>query len=194
MIGTKRLRSLRQQVEITLRENIPGDYIETGVWRGGACIFMRAILKAHGVIERKVLCADSFSGLPKGQHHNDRRDRLYKFAELAISEEQVRRHFDVYGLLDDQVVFLAGWFRDTLPRLSDERFAIIRLDGDMYESTHEALTHLYNRLSPEGFAVVDDYGSISACRRAVHDYLDENSLKPEIIPVDNTCVWWRKSL
>jgi O-methyltransferase len=194
MIGSARLRNLRELVETTLRENILGDYIETGVWRGGACIYIRALLKAHGVADRKVYCADSFEGLPKGQHYHDRRDRLYKFSELAISEEQVRKNFDVYGLLDSQVVFLKGWFRDTLPRLTDQRFSVIRLDGDMYESTHDALTHLYPRLSPGGFAIIDDYGPISACRRAVHDYLDSHSMKPEIAWVDASCVWWRKPL
>ena len=196
MIGPGRLRNLRQLVETTLRENVPGDYIETGIWRGGACILMRAVLAAHGVANRKVFCADSFSGLPapNARFRHDRRDRLHKFSELAISEEQVRRNFESYGLLDDQVVFLKGWFRDTLPALTDERFAVIRLDGDMYESTTDALTHLYPRLTPGGFAIIDDYGGITACRKAVHDYLDANALKPEIVAVDQSCVWWRKPL
>jgi len=192
MLRSARLRNLRQLVEATLHEGVPGDYIETGVWRGGACIFIRAILKAYGITDRKVYCADSFEGLPKGRHPLDKRDRLHKFSELAISEEQVRKNFEVYGLLDEQVVFLKGWFRDTLPSLTDERFAVIRLDGDMYESTHDALTHLYPRLSPGGFAIILDYGVIKACSRAVHDYLDAHSLKPDIVPVDRSCVWWRK--
>jgi O-methyltransferase len=195
MLGSARLRSLRHLVETTLQENIPGDYIETGIWRGGACILMRAILQAHGVKDRKVYCADSFDGLPKprADYRHDRRDRLHRFSELAVSEEQVRRNFESYDLLDDQVVFLAGWFRDTLPTLTNERFALIRLDGDMYESTADALTHLYPRLSPGGFAIIDDYGGIAACKKAVHDYLDTNALKPEIVAVDQSCIWWRKS-
>jgi O-methyltransferase len=192
MLRNSRLRNLRDAVEATLRENIPGDYIETGVWRGGACIYMRAILKAHAVKNRKVYCADSFEGLPKGTHRNDSGDRLYKFSELAISEEQVRQNFAVYGLLDEQVVFLRGWFRDTLPKLDDERFAVIRLDGDMYESTHDALENLYPRLSPGGFVIIDDYPGIGGCRRAVHDYLDAHSLKPDMKLVDAGCAWWRK--
>jgi macrocin-O-methyltransferase TylF-like protien len=195
MIGPARLRSLRELVERTIRENVPGHYIETGIWRGGACILMRAILKAHGVTDRKVFCADSFGGLPKPSVNipQDRRDRLYKFSELAVSEDQVRRHFELYDLLDDQVVFLTGWFRDTLPLLTDERFAVIRLDGDMYESTMDSLTHLYPRLSPGGFAIIDDYGGITACRKAVHDYLDRNSVTADIVPVDQSCVWSRKA-
>lgn len=194
MIGPARLRNLRHLVETSLRDRIPGHFIETGVWRGGACILMRAILKAQGVTDRKVYCADSFAGLPKpdGRYRQDRRDRLYKFSELAISVDEVRKNFDVYGLLDEQVVFLVGWFRDTLPKLTNEQFAVIRLDGDMYESTMDALTHLYPCLSPSGFAIIDDYGPLKGCRTAVHDYLNAHKLSPEIVPVDNSCVWWRK--
>jgi O-methyltransferase len=195
MIGDARLRNLRELVERTLRENVAGDYIETGVWRGGACIYVRAILKARGVTDRKVYLADSFCGLPKpsGRFRQDRRDRLFKFSELAISKREVSENFEAYGLLDEQVVFLEGWFRDTLPTLATERFALIRLDGDMYESTMDALTHLYPRLSPGGFAIIDDYGALKNCRRAVHDYLDAHSLTTEIVPVDHSAVWWRKT-
>jgi hypothetical protein len=96
-------------------------------------------------------------------------------------------------LLDNQVVFLKGWFRDTLPKLTDERFAIVRLDGDMYESTTDALTNLYPRLSPGGFAIIDDY-SLQMCRRAVHDYLDAHSLKPDLMEIDAGSVYWRKAV
>ncbi|HUZ12466.1 MAG TPA: TylF/MycF/NovP-related O-methyltransferase [Caulobacteraceae bacterium] len=195
MIGRARLDHLRRLVEIALSEGIGGDFIETGVWRGGACILMRAVLAAHGAVDRRVFVADSFEGLPRPDaraYPADRGDRLFSFRELAVSQAQVRRNFAAYGLLDDQVVFLEGLFKDTLPRLTDERFALIRLDGDMYESTMDALTGLYDRLSSGGFVVIDDYGVIGACRRAVHDFLDARALSPSIEAIDETGVWWRK--
>jgi O-methyltransferase len=195
MIGRARLANLRRLVEATLRDAIAGDYIETGVWRGGACILIRAVLAAHGATDRRVFVADSFEGLPRPdpeKHPADRGDKLFSFRELAISEDEVRRNFAAYGLLDAQVVFLKGFFRDTLPRLTDERFALIRLDGDMYESTCDALTNLYDRVSPGGYVIVDDYGSLGHCRKAVHDFLDARRLSPKIEPVDEGCVWWRK--
>jgi len=195
MIGPARMRHLRALVEGTLAEGVPGHYIETGVWRGGACIFMRAILAAHQVTDRKVFVADSFAGLPRpdlGRYPADRGSALHGFSELAVPEEQVRRNFAAYGLLDAQVVFLKGLFKDTLPRLGDERFALIRLDGDMYESTMDALVHLYDRLSPGGYVVVDDYGALAGCRRAVHDFLGRRGLTPAIEPIDAAGVWWRK--
>lgn len=195
MIGPARLRSLREQVETTLREGVPGDYIETGVWRGGACIVMRAALAAHGIRDRRVFCADSFRGLPRpdpDRYPRDRGDRLFAFAELAVSQEEVRRNFAIYGLLDEQVVFVPGPFRDTLAQVPSRRFALIRLDGDMYESTFVALRSLYDRLAPDGFVIVDDYGVLGGCRRAVHDFLDERRLTPRLTSVDGTCVWWRR--
>jgi hypothetical protein len=196
MLGPRRMRNVRDLVERTIVENIPGDYIETGVWRGGACIMMRGVLAAYGVRDRRVYCADSFEGLPRPNSEKypaDRKDRLFKFQELAIAEAAVRRNFEAYGLLDDQVVFLKGLFKDTLPALSSNTFALARLDGDMYESTMDAMTNLYDRVSPSGYIIVDDYGVIAACRRAVHDFLDSRGLRADIQPVDEAGVWWRKA-
>jgi O-methyltransferase len=91
---------------------------------------------------------------------------LHKARELAVSLEQVKANFDRYGLLDDQVRFLKGWFRDTLPVAPIERLAVLRLDGDMYESPMDTLVNLYPKLSEGGYVIVDDYGAIPACRQA----------------------------
>lgn len=195
MVPAERLSHLRQLVEATLSHGIAGDYIETGVWRGGACILMRAVLAAHGVADRRVFVADSFEGLPRpnaARYPADSRDRLFAFGELAVSEAEVRRNFEAYGLLDEQVVFVKGFFKDTLPSLKGHPFALIRLDGDMYESTMDALTNLYDSVSPGGYVVIDDYGILGSCRKAVHDFLDARALKPRIEPVDGSAVWWRK--
>jgi O-methyltransferase len=195
MIGRSRLRHLRVLVERTIEESIPGDYIETGVWRGGACILMRGVLSAHRVRDRRIFCADSFAGLPApdARFPDDKRDRTHAFSELAVSEETVRSNFAAYDLLDEQVVFLKGLFEETLPGLKDERFALLRLDGDMYGSTMSALTNLYDRLSPGGFVVIDDYGGLRNCAKAVHDFLDQRGLQVEIQPVDESCVWWQRA-
>lgn len=193
-LGPKRLHHLRHLVERTINENIRGDYIETGVWRGGACILMRGVLAAYDIRDRRVYCADTFAGLPRPdpKFPADKRDRLHLFDELAVSEDTVRRNFAAYDLLDEQVIFLKGLFADTLPKLSNDAFALIRLDGDMYGSTMDALVNLYDRLSPSGFVVIDDYGGLKNCAKAVHDFLDRRGLKVDIQPVDQSCVWWQK--
>jgi O-methyltransferase len=195
MIGLKRLHSLREQVETTINENVPGDYIETGVWRGGACIMMRAVLAAYGATDRIVYVADSFAGVPppnRQRYPADRGRNFYKYKQLAVPLEEVQANFAVYGLLDDQVRFVKGLFSDTLPKLEAPRFALIRLDGDLYESTMDALNALYPRLSPGGFVVVDDYAMRSS-RTAVHDYLDQHGEAVTLERIDDFSVYWQKA-
>lgn len=195
MIGLKRLDNIQLCVTDVLRRGVPGDLIETGVWRGGAVIFMRAILKACGDGARSVWVADSFEGLPKpdaAAYPADAGDSHWSFAPLAIPLEQVEENFRKYGLLDDRVKFLKGWFKDTLPGASIEKLAVMRLDGDMYESTMDALRALYPRLSPGGYVIVDDYGWVPACKKAVEDYRRDHGIHEEIIPVDYSGVYWQR--
>lgn len=198
MIGTKRLRNLRKLTETVLAERIPGDLIETGVWRGGSCIMMRAVLKASRCTDRVVWVADSFAGVPPPDLENYPADhgavgKLYQQKDLAIPMETVQEHFRKYDLLDQQVRFLKGWFRDTLPTAPVERLALMRLDGDLYESTDVALRALYPKLSPGGFAIIDDYGAIKACEQAVADFRAEKGITEPIIDIDGTGAYWRKA-
>ncbi len=194
MIGMKRLNNLQYCVETVLRDGVAGDLIETGVWCGGACIFMRGILAAHRVHDRRVFVADSFEGLPEPdpeKYPADRGGQWHTHDELAVSQEQVANNFRRYGLLDEQVVFLKGWFKDTLPHAPIEQLAVLRLDGDMYESTMDALSALYPKLSPGGFCIVDDY-SLPECRKAISDYRAANGITAPIEEIDWTGSYWRK--
>ena len=196
MIGWQRLENIQRCVEDILARKIPGDLIETGVWRGGAIIFMRAILKAYDVKDRRVWGADSFAGLPKpdaARYPADAGDQTYTHPELAVSLDQVRANFEKYALLDEQVRFLPGWFRETLPAAPIDCLALMRLDGDMYESTCVALESLYPKLSPGGYVIVDDYGACAGCQKAVHDFRAGNNIVDEIVSIDWTGVYWRKS-
>ena len=195
MIGRKRLDNLQWCVDTALKEGVPGDFIETGVWRGGACILMRAVLKARGIHDRRVFVADSFAGLPPpnaAEYPADANDAHHTFSELAVSLEQVKANFGRYGLLDEQVVFLKGWFKDTLPGAPIQKLAVARLDGDMYESTMDALKALYPKLSSGGFLIVDDYGAVPACRQAIEDYRRANGIDEPVRQIDWTGVYWRK--
>jgi Macrocin-O-methyltransferase (TylF) len=134
MVGRKRLDHLQRCVETVLREGIPGDLIETGVWRGGCCILMRAVLAAFGDADRRVWVADSFRGLPPPDANwpADAGSDLHRADFLAIPRATVENNFRAFGLYDDRVRFLEGWFEDTLPTAPIERLAVLRLDGDMY--------------------------------------------------------------
>jgi O-methyltransferase len=196
MIGMQRLTSLQQCVETVLADDVPGDLVECGVWRGGASILMRAVLGAYGDENRRVWLADSFEGVPPPDAANykaDKGDRLHLAAPiLAVSENGVKANFQRYGLLDDKVRFVPGWFKDTLHDAPIERIALLRLDGDLYESTIQALDGLYSRLSPGGFCIIDDYHAIDGCRQAVTDYRAKHGLSEEIVEIDGTGVFWRK--
>jgi hypothetical protein len=195
LLGLPRLRNLRALIEAALREGIPGDVMECGVWRGGATIYMRAVLAAHRVTDRNVWVADSFAGLPDVGHDGDAGDKEFwapLAGQLAVSLTDVQRNFGLFGLLDDRVRFLPGWFNETLHTAPIDQLAVLRLDGDLYESTLTALTHLYPKVSPGGYVSIDDY-HFETCRRAVTEYLAENDPEVEIMQVDWTGVWWQKS-
>ncbi|TMQ05145.1 MAG: macrocin O-methyltransferase [Deltaproteobacteria bacterium] len=197
-----RLDNARHCVEQALAHGVPGDLLEAGVWRGGMTIFLRAILAAHRVTDRRVWVADSFEGLPapdakkfplEARAHASR-TMAEDFQHFAVSEADVRASFAAFGLLDDQVRFLVGWFKDTLPAAPIDRLAVLRLDGDYYESTMDTLTALYDKVSPGGFVIIDDYGERlwTYCRRAVDDFRRARSITAELIKVDTKCYFWQK--
>lgn len=194
MIGVKRLDNIQYCIEQVLERGIEGDFIETGVWRGGACIFMRGILATYGIEDRRVFVADSFRGLPKPdaqKYPADKKDRHHEQDFLAVSQEEVESNFRKYGLLDDRVVFVKGWFKDTLPSAPIEKLSILRLDGDMYSSTIEVLENLYPKLQDGGFCIIDDY-ALDGCRQAVDDYRSKNGIQTQLNEIDWTGRYWKK--
>lgn len=196
MIGSRRMRNLRECVEAVIADDVPGDLVETGVWRGGATIFMRAILKAYGVTDRTVWVADSFEGLPPADTDAYPIDEGIPFDAmndvLGVSLAQVQENFRRYDLLDDQVRFIKGYFRDTLPSAPVEQIAVLRLDGDMYESTINALDALYPKLCDGGFLILDDYRIVPACRQAVNDYRAAHDISTPMTAIDTCGSYWRK--
>lgn len=195
MVGLRRLENLGELVTRCVEEGVPGDVIETGVWRGGALIYAKAVLDVLGDTERTVWVADSFQGLPQpspDDYPEDAGDEHWTREELAVSADQVRANFERYGLLDDRVRFLEGWFKDTLPDAPIEQLAVARLDGDMYESTIQALDALYHRISPGGYVIIDDFGAVPACREAVEDFRRDHDIQAELVEIDWTGVYWRK--
>jgi Macrocin-O-methyltransferase (TylF) len=212
MIGLYRLNNLRSVAKKVLEEGIEGDFLEAGVWRGGATIFMRGLLKAYAVRDRLVWVADSFCGFPPPAEISP---RSYTSAELrtainridagdpdwktaletlqaGTTEEDVKTNFERYGLLDDQVRFLPGFFSDTLPSVPVKKLAILRADGDLYDSTYQILESLYPRVSPRGYVIIDDYYTFSECRQAVHDYLSAVRRNVTLVDIDADAVFWKK--
>jgi O-methyltransferase len=193
MVGLKRLDNLQFCVESVLKEGVPGDLLEAGVWRGGACIFMRAMLKLRGGSDRTVWVADSFQGLPAPSLAADEKYDWSGITALAVSQAEVEAAFQRFGLLDNQVKFLKGWFKDTLPSAPVSRLAVLRMDGDLYESTMDILNALHHKVSAGGFVIVDDYHAVPPCKQAVHDFRERTRITDRIQEIDGTGVFWKKS-
>ena len=194
MIGAKRMNNVRTECERVIRAGVPGDFMETGVWRGGACIMMRAVLNAYQVADRRVIAADTFSGppLPSEEIAADAEAYLHTYKEFAVPLEEVKAAFARYGLLDEQVVFLKGLFKDTLPTAPTEALAVLRLDGDMYESTMDGLVNLYHKLSSDGTLIADDYFLFEAHRKAIDEFRAAHRITDPIIRIDNYGGYWIK--
>lgn len=196
MIGLHRLDNVELAIRTVVAEKIPGDILEAGVWRGGAAIFMRAALEVFGDPARRVFVADSFEGLPPPNTADFAEDKGYDLSnvcDLAVSLERVQTNFARYGWLDDRVVFLKGWFKDTLPTAPVDSIAVLRADGDLYESTKDILNALYHKVSPGGFVIIDDYGAWPPCKKAVEDFRAQHHITDPIITIDWTGVYWRKA-
>lgn len=88
---------------------------------------------------------------------------------------------------------MQGWFKDTLPAAPIERLALLRLDGDLYESTMDGLSNLYHKVSAGGFVIIDDFNALPQCKRAVMDFRQENDIHDEIIAINGMSAYWKKS-
>jgi protein O-GlcNAc transferase len=159
---------------------------------GGACIYMRGILEAYGDRCRRVFVADSFRGLPPPNpeiYPADGGVILHTYEQLAVSRREVEENFRKYGLFDERVVFLEGWFKDTLPKAPIERLSVLRLDGDLYESTIQVLEACYHKVSRGGYVIIDDY-ALPPCAQAVDDFRSQHGVISPLVPIDWTGVWW----
>jgi hypothetical protein len=187
MLGLHKLSNVRELVQQVLDDDVPGDFLEAGVWRGGTCILMRAMLKVHGITDRSVWVADSFQGLPP---HNGPLNEPEQ-AWLAVSQEAVQHNFELYGMLDGQVKFLPGWFSDSLPAAPVKQLAILRIDGDLYESQLDVLMHLYPKLSAGGFCIIDDY-HFPDVARAVDEYRATRGVTEPMVQAGPYAAYWRR--
>lgn len=199
MIGKKRLDNLSTLLKEIIKTRIAGHIVETGVWRGGASMFLQAMLLAyHQHKERSLFLCDSFHGLPPSTGQLHKGDVGWDGLRYsAVSRREVARHFHQYGLLTENVYFVAGYFNQTMPILAQQppsllsKIALLRLDGDMYQSTVDVLYHLYEKVTIGGFIIVDDWTGFPA-KDACLDFLKVHKLSPKIVPIDGSSVYWQK--
>jgi hypothetical protein len=196
LIGLAGLDNIEFCAEQIFADGIPGDFLEAGVWQGGASMMMRALQLSHQQENRSVWLADTFDGLPINTAEPDIRYGVdfskENFPILVAPLRTVSDNFRDLGLLDRNVRFLPGLFAETLPAAHIGPLALLRLDADLYSSTMDALNCLYHRVSPGGFIIVDDYG-LPACRQAIDEFRETHSILDPMQWVNETCVFWRRS-
>lgn len=186
LLRMPQLEALEKLALDVVKRRVPGDFIEAGVFRGGALALMRAVLKVAGVTDRRVWGADTFSGIPPARRHQDVPDEVQDWQDRWVADlDTVKSILRRYDLLDEQVILLKGEFADTLPGAGPERIALARLDADSYESTRDALEHLYPRVSAGGYVIIDDW-HLAACKRAVEEYRAEHGITAPIAGVMGT--------
>jgi O-methyltransferase len=204
MLTPELLDNIEHCIRDVVENKVRGDFIECGVWKGGACIYAYYVLKELGE-KRKVYVADSFQGLPAPNvelYPQDNGDIHHTYPELAVSLEKVKQNFQIFGDIDDSVVFVEGFFRDTLPNCDIEKISVLRLDGDMYESTWESLIYLYHKLEVGGYCIIDDYSGVRGCTLAVDKFRKDYEIDDEMMlcqPKPCECgfhpasVFWKKT-
>ncbi len=185
------------------KAGLAGAFVECGVWRGGCAAIMAYVAKAAGR-GRKTWLFDSFEGLPEPTSQDGERARVYagdrtsgamaSIAKCVGPLEDVKALFARLGIAESAYVTVKGWFQDTLPVSRDQigPIALLRLDGDWYESTKVCLDNLYDLVVPGGFVIIDDYGHWEGCKKAIDEFFAARGVQPTLHPIDDTGRWFTK--
>jgi len=192
MVGEKRLENIEECIANAIADGIAGDFVECGVWRGGSSIYARAVLDIYGATDRNIWLADSFEGMPARTSDDMADPELKGTTYLEASLEDVKKNFERFDLLDDRVKFIKGWFSETLSTAPIKAISILRLDGDYYSSTMDALTALYARVSAGGYVIIDDFNAFESCKAAVTEFFRQQGISPVLHQIDDNAVFWRR--
>ena len=216
MAGLMRMASLQSQLKEVKEKGIPGDILEAGVWRGGMSIYAAAVMRVYK-LDRKMYLCDSFKGLGLPQETSLRPDEHFYASEwlngtLAVAQEHVLHNLDVHGIPRSRAVLVPGYFVDSLPPLrasltsAKGHLALLRMDGDMYDSTIDILYNLYDFVPVGGLVVVDDWGwdhgavqgsdkvakPIFGAKQAVMHFRELHGMTEPMRNIDYSAAWWRK--
>lgn len=188
MVGHLRLRNIRRSIETVVAESVPGNFVELGVWRGGSCIFAKAVLDTLQQHERKVVLFDAFDLVPGYSSSTG--------SFLKTKESTVRHNFAKYGLLDDRVQIVKGLFKDSLPAYSksnNDPIAVLRVDGNFYDSYQDAFYYLYERVPVGGFVIFDDIGSHKHVQDFWADFKADYGISDELVKIDDHAAFFQKT-
>ena len=179
--------------EDAIKNNVAGDFVECGVFAGTQVAAMARAAMNHSQSNRKIHLFDSFEGIPKAGVKDDHTitdligkgdGELISTGVSVCSIEQVKSNMRSWRIDPSILVYHKGWFQNTVPDASKEigSIAVLRLDGDLYESTKVCLEHLYSKVSKGGYVIIDDY-ALNGCKLAVNEFLESVGEKPNITAI-----------
>eukprot|EP01097_Dermamoeba_algensis_P009303 TRINITY_DN6525_c0_g1_i1.p1 TRINITY_DN6525_c0_g1~~TRINITY_DN6525_c0_g1_i1.p1 ORF type:complete len:416 (-),score=108.94 TRINITY_DN6525_c0_g1_i1:94-1341(-) len=196
MAGQVRIDSLRSAVEGVIKNNVEGDWVECGVWRGGSSIYAKALFDSLDRVnnDRLVWLVDSFVGLPPPRKSGMDTLKWSKLNYLRVPLDEVQENFRAFNLLDDKVKFCQGYFVNSLPKCGcrNRKIAILRMDGDMYESTMDQLFNLYERVVVGGYVLIDDW-MLRSTSLALEHFFGYHAVKENIIPLTDGSAYFIKT-
>jgi O-methyltransferase len=200
MTSRERMFSLYKAVTYIVQNNLPGDFVECGVWKGGSSMMMAATLMHLGKTDRTIWMYDTYEGMSEPTEED--KDYLGTAADRQLSDakkedqssvwcysslEEVMANMYSTGYPKDKIKYIKGKVEDTIPEnMPASLIGLLRLDTDWYESTRHEMIHLYPKLIKDGILIIDDYGHWVGARKAIDDYIVENRLHLFLNPIDYT--------
>lgn len=185
------LSNVYELATIAEEHKIEGCFVECGVWRGG-CVAVMAYIAHNAGSDRRIHLFDSFEGLPEPTEEDGDEANLYVGKCVASYDDVIHLLFSVLKLKKENIVIHKGWFQDTIPKAKMGRIAILRLDGDWYESTKVCLDNLYDAVVSGGFVIIDDYNAWEGCKKAVDEFLAHRNIVVDMVKVSASTVYFPK--
>lgn len=200
MTSVERLYSLYKSVDYLIRNNIPGDFVECGVWKGGNPMLIATMLLKYKITNKKIFLYDTFEGMSnpttkdvdyKGRQadilmENTHNKEAIESVWCYSSYEEVKTTMQGTGYPSENIIMVKGKVEDTIPVMIPTSICLLRLDTDWYESTYHELKYLYPLLSKNGVLIIDDYGHWAGAREAVDTYLREQNITLPLQRIDYT--------
>ena len=199
MTSPERLFTLYQSIKYVVENNIPGDFVECGVWKGGSSMMIAKTLQLLGVTDRSLWMYDTYEGMSEPTAED--RDfagktatELLKASDKAdansvwcfSSMEEVQHNLTLTGYPMSRISFIKGKVEESIPGATPQSIALLRLDTDWYSSTMHELEHLYPLLSNSGVLIIDDFGHWEGAKKAVLEYFSQQGRMPLINRIDDT--------
>jgi hypothetical protein len=202
LTSMERRWALTQAVNYIVRRQIPGAFVEAGVWRGGSAFVAARMLQELGETDREMWLYDTFEGMSAPTEEDVAAQTgakaEVKFTATQTGEdsadwcraslEDVRNTMSLSKYPADKLKYIVGKVEDTLavPNQYPEQIALLRLDTDWYDSTRAEMEILFPRLVPGGVLIVDDYGHWQGAKKAVDEYFEKHGLHYLMSRIDYT--------